>query len=328
MSIVDIAEALKSKDKVAIASHIMPDGDNIGSMLALYNALKGMGKDAVCYSSDVWPDIYSFLPRYGDVKICTDDPGKEYDIFAVLDCGSTDRTGKCSSLKDHCGQVINIDHHATNSNFGDLNLVETSASSTGELIYHVLKEMGVSISRDIACCLYTAILTDTGCFKYSNTTEETHRIAGELISTGIDFGEIHSEIYNNYNYKDLKFMGKAIESIELYGSGKIAYMQLDKDSMDGVKIGDINTTDFINYARDIKGVEVAAFVKAGEPGEFRVSFRSKKIVDVREVCEKFGGGGHIRAAGCTIRGTLSDVKNTVLRQLENALKGENTWMEY
>lgn len=328
MSIVDIAAVLKSKNKVAISSHIMPDGDSIGSMLSLYNALKGEGKDVVCYCSDSLPDVYSFLPGYSEIKIYSGDPGEEYDIFAVLDCGSTDRTGKCSSLKGCCHQVINIDHHATNSDFGDLNLVETSASSTGELIYHVLKQMGISISRDIACCLYTAILTDTGCFKYSNTTEETHRIAGELIRSGIDFGAIHSEIYNNYNYKDLKFLGKAIGSIELYGSGKIAYMQLDRDDINGVRLEDINTSDFINYARDIKGVEVAAFVKEGDEGEFRVSFRSKKIVDVREVCEKFGGGGHTRAAGCTIRGTASDVKSTVLQELENALKGENIWMEY
>lgn len=321
MSIVDIAAALKSKNKVAISSHIMPDGDSIGSMLALYNALKVEGVDAVCYCSDSLPDVYSFLPGYGDVKIYSGEPDEKYDIFAVLDCGSTDRTGKCSILKEYCSQVINIDHHGTNSYFGDLNLVETSASSTGELVYHILKEMGVSISRVIAACLYTAILTDTGCFKYSNTTEVTHRIAGELISTGINFGEIHSEIYNNYNYRDLKFMGKAIESIELYGSGKIAYMQLDRGSMDGMRLEDINTSDFINYARDIKGVEVAVFVKEEDEGEFKVSFRSKNIVDVRKICEKFGGGGHTRAAGCTLKGSLSDVKSTVLKELEKCIEG-------
>lgn len=321
MSIIDIASALKSKNRVAIASHIMPDGDSIGSMLSLYNALKAEGKDVICCTSDELPEVYSFLPGYSEIKLYSDEYCGQYDIFVVLDCGSPDRTGKCSRLVNCSSQVINIDHHGTNSQFGDLNLVETGASSTGELIYQILKSMDTDISKDIACCLYTAILTDTGCFKYSNTTKETHRIAGELISTGIDFGEIHSQVYSNYNYNDLKFMGKAIESIEIYASGKISYMQLVRSDMDGMKLEDVNTSDFINYARDIKGVEAAVFVKEGDPGEFKVSFRSKNIVDVRAVCEKFGGGGHTRAAGCTIRGTLSDVKSTVLKELEKCIEG-------
>jgi phosphoesterase RecJ-like protein len=328
MNEVNIADIFKEKENIAVVAHVMPDGDSIGSMLALYNLLKRMGKNIDVYSSDVVPDVYSFLPGISAVKRQFEDKGKRYEAVAVLDCGSMDRTGNFSNLQDMTEIIVNIDHHATNSAFGHINLIDTSASSTGELIFRIIKQMGVEILKDEACCLYTAILTDTGCFRYANTSQNTHNIAGELVSAGIDFGFIHSQIYNNYKYQDIKTLGKAVSSIELYCGGKIAFMHLLQADLEGFSLDEINTNDFINYARDINGVEAAAFAKEIREDEYKVSFRSKNIIDVRIVCEKYGGGGHIRAAGCTIKGNINEVKDTVINELENALKGENIWMEY
>lgn len=316
-----IAGILKEKDSIAIVSHIMPDGDSIGSMLALYNVLKRMCKNVVPITGDNLPKVYSFLPGFGSICSCDSSVNRDYDVLVVLDCGSLDRTGDCSLIRSKI--TINIDHHITNSLFADLNLVDTNASSTGELIYQLIRLMGSDILKEEAACLYTAILTDTGCFKYSNTTLSTHQITGDLITTGIDFGSIHDMVYKNYEYTGLKLLGKALSSIELHEDGKIAFMQLLYDDFKGIDLKDVSTSEFIDYARDIGSVETAAFIKEISPGEFRVSFRSKNRVDVRAICEKFGGGGHIRAAGCTITGKSEYVKNTVINEMKKALKDDD-----
>ncbi|HBM75806.1 MAG TPA: hypothetical protein DD429_09670 [Clostridiaceae bacterium] len=315
-----IAGMLKEKDNIAIVSHVMADGDSIGSMLALYNALKKMNKNVSALTGDKLPKVYSFLPGFQDIRNCDSLRDKNYDLLIVLDCGSLDRIGLCSSIK--AGMIINIDHHITNSNFGDLNLVDAKASSTGEIVYQIIKLMGVDISKDEAVCLYTAILTDTGCFKYSNTTLATHQIAGDLITYGFDFGKIHDMVYSNYEYDCLKLLGKALSSLQLYEGGRIALMELLYDDFKGINLEDISTSEFIDYARDIGTVEEAAFIKETSLGEFKVSFRSKRIVDVRAICEKYGGGGHIRAAGCTITGDLKYVRDTVINEMKKALKDE------
>lgn len=318
-----IAGILKKKSSIAIMSHVMPDGDSIGSMLTLFNVLKSLGKKVDVYSSDAAPETFSFLPGYDFIKYCDDITDDIYEVTAVLDCGSLERTGKCSKIAEKSGVTINIDHHGTNSLFADLNLVDTNASSTGELIYQIIKLMGVDISKDEGACLYTAILTDTGGFRYSNTTSMTHEITGDLINTGIDFGRIHELIYNNYKYQDIKLMGRVLSNIELICNGRASYIQLLKNDIKDMDLENLNTSDFINYARDINGVEAAIFVKEVEEGEYKVSFRSKHIVDVKKICEKYNGGGHIRAAGCTITGSLPEVKQSIINDLEKALKDDN-----
>lgn len=322
MIAVDITSTLKQKNNIAIVSHMMPDGDSVGSMLALFNVLKRMGKSVDIYSSDKIPAVYSFLPNCKLIKQCNEILNKEYEVIVVLDCGSMDRTGNCSVLEKLSDICINIDHHGTNTLFADLNLVDTNASATGELIYQIIKLMGQDILEDEAICLYTAILTDTGGFRYSNTTSITHQIAGDLINTGIDFGKVYERIYKSYKYENIKVMGKVLSTIELSGDGSIAFISLLKKDLEDLVIESINTSDFIDYARDIDSVEAAAFVKEIDTDEFKVSFRSKRIIDVKKICEKYGGGGHVRAAGCTIKGDLQFIKQLVINDLKNALRDE------
>lgn len=315
-----IAALLKEKQIIAIVSHVMPDGDSVGSMLALYTVLKRMGKDVDVYSSDPVPEKYAYLPGAQAIKTCCGQENKEYELLIVLDCGSMDRTGNCEWLENSSDISINIDHHGTNSLFANYNLVDTNASATGELIYQIIRLMGLDILKDEALCLYTAILTDTGSFRYSNTTSITHQIAGDLINTGIDFGAVYENVYRNYRFQDLKLLGKALNSIELYGDGKIGYMQVLKDDME--YNGSENTSDFIDYVRDIDSVEAAVFIKETSDGELKVSMRSKRIVDVKSICEKYGGGGHTRAAGCTVKEEIESFKERIISDIEDALKGE------
>lgn len=320
MSAQKIADVLKECSSCVIMAHVSPDGDSIGSMLALYNVMKRLGKVVDAVSSDNIPSAFSFLPFYDSIKKYSGFERQRYDIAVVLDCGSSDRAGECSRLIDNAGICINIDHHVTNSMFASFNLVDTGASATGELIFQVIKEMGLDIKREEAVCLYTAILTDTGCFKYKNTTPLTHNIAGELINTGIEFGEIHDKVYRNFDFNTVKAMGRALCSMELFDNDQIALMELLIDNLEGIGLQDIDTTDFINFARDIRNVEAAAFIKQISSNEYKVSMRSKNKIDVRAVCEKYGGGGHVRAAGCSMEGTLKSVKDRVLMELREKLK--------
>lgn len=321
-----IANLLKQKNRVAVVSHIMPDGDSVGSMLALYNVLTRMGKVVDVYSSDRVPEVYSFLPGYNFIKTCfeneSDTTVEKYDVLAVLDCGSIDRTGCWDKISAGSEVTLNIDHHGTNLLFADLNLVDTNASATGELIYQIIKLMGEDILKDEAECLYTAILTDTGSFRYSNTTSITHQIAGDLINTGLDFGEIYDLIYKRFKFDDIKVLGKALSSIELFEGNRIAFMVILKKDLMGMSFDSINTTDFIDYARDIDSVEAAVFAKETGDKEFKLSFRSKRIVDVKSICERYGGGGHVRAAGCTIKGDLTSIKKCVIEELTASLEGD------
>jgi phosphoesterase RecJ-like protein len=322
MNDANILEAIKSAGSIAIASHIMPDGDSVGSMLALYNALKRMGKKVDVFAGDNIPAIYSFLPNFQSIARYNTNYQENYELFIVLDCGSLDRTGDCSAIGGRAARVVNIDHHITNDFFGSLNLVDTGVSSTGELIYSIIENLGISITRQEAICLYTAILTDTGGFRHSNTSPHTHYLAGELIKYNIDFSMIYNSVYRNYKYKEIRILGKVMSSIELFSDGRIAYMQLLQEDLGGLDLESLNTSDFIDYGRDIDAVEAAVFVKEMNDQTFKLSLRSKKTVDVRKISEKYGGGGHIRAAGCTIHGALDKVKGRILADLQDALRDD------
>lgn len=315
-----IINVLKQKVHIAIVSHIMPDGDSIGSMLALYSVLKRMGKKADVYVSDSAPEVYSFLPNFDCIKRCSEYAKSKYDAIVVLDCGSMDRTGLCQDIASESDISINIDHHGTNSLFADLNLVDTNASATGELIYQIIKLMGAEVLKEEALCLYTAILTDTGGFRYSNTTSVTHQIAGDLINTGIDFNNIYDRVYRSFKYDDIKLLGRVLGSLELHCNGRVAYMQVLQKDIEELGLQSSNTSDFIDYGRDIDTVEVAIFAKETAEREYKLSFRSKRYVDVKSICEKYGGGGHTRAAGCTLRVSLDKIKHEIIDNLECMLK--------
>lgn len=308
-----IGEIISKEDDFAIVSHVSPDGDSVGSMLGLYNALISLGKNVNMFIDDSFPEMFSFLPKFNEAKRCNE--FKHHNCLFVLDCGDLDRLGRCRELAEKCDTLINIDHHISNNFFGHINMVDPNASSVGEIILQILNSNRIETSKDIASCLYTSILTDTGGFKYSNTTSDTLNAVGSLISTGIDFTDIYSTIYDRKTIGQVRLTSKVTSTLEMYADGKVSVLSLFKNMIEECGALEEDSNDIINIGRDIEGVEVAVFIKEKDKDIYKISLRSKKYIDVRKIAETFGGGGHIRAAGCTIEGTYEDAKKKTLDEI-------------
>lgn len=317
MSHLQIGKIIKENNNFAIVSHTSPDGDSMGSLLALYNILHLNNKNADMFIDDVLPEKYSFLPFTDCIKAYTDN--KYYDCVFALDCGDPERLGKFKDLMNKAALVVNIDHHISNSMYGNVNLLETDASSVGEILYSIFVDNNYEIDRDTAICLYTSILTDTGGFKYSNTTPKAMKIAGDLINTGINFTEIYSTIYDRKSLQEVKLMSRVTSTLEMALDNRLAFLTLFKDMLTECGAKEEDASEFINISRDIEGVEAAVFFKEKSSKAFRVSLRSKSKIDVRLIAEKFGGGGHIRAAGCTIEGEYEKIKRVLIDEIKKQM---------
>lgn len=313
-----IISKIKDSNKLAIMSHIMPDGDNIGSSLALYNALIKSGKTVRLILDDDIPKLYKFLKNSD--KYEKPGPHESFDAVIVLDCGDAERLGKAGIYLEN-NFVVNIDHHISNNSFGNLNMVDANAAATGEIIYHIIKILGIDMDRDISECLYTAIVTDTGQFQYSNTTSITHRIAGDLINNGVDVSLMFERIYQNVSKEKIVLMKTALNSLEFFHEDRISCISLTLEQMKKANAAEEDSDGLINLARDIEGVEAAVFLKELEEGKIKVGLRSKKIVDVAAVAQKFNGGGHTRAAGCTLYGTMPEVKKKIVDAVAAEIRG-------
>lgn len=314
----EIVSILKENNDFAIVSHTSPDGDSMGSMLGLYNLLKENGKNSDVFIDGELPRRYSFLPGFNQIKQIHESNSK-YNILIVLDCGDIERLGNCKELINKAGVIINIDHHISNGRFGDINYVDIKASSTGEILYELTKTNNINISKESAECLYTAILTDTGGFKYSNTTPKTFSICGELIEKSINFPEITNKIYDTKTIPQVKLLSMVTSTLEMHLDKRAALLYLTKDMIMDSGAREEDASEFVNIARDIEDVEVGILLKQINEGEFRASLRSKNWADVRAVAEIFGGGGHIRAAGCTIKGSLDEVKKKLINEISKVM---------
>ncbi|SEF45824.1 phosphoesterase RecJ domain-containing protein [Caloramator fervidus] len=310
MILTKIGSIIKQNDNFAIISHFSPDGDAIGSSLALYNMLIENGKSVDIYNQDEVPKRLKFLPYSNYIKNQLLD--KKYECVFVLDCGDKDRIGNLVDIFNKTNLIVNIDHHISNTLFADINYVDSNASSVGEIIYNLLKINGFEISKNTAMCLYTSIVSDTGGLKYSNTTSMTLNIAGDLINTGINFTEINRILFNTMTKSQLKLLSKVISTLELYKNDSIAIMHVNKQMLEECGANEDDASDMVNYARDIDTVELGIFIKEVDTNKFKVSLRSKNKVDVRLIAEKFNGGGHVRAAGFTIEGDFETVKKNIL----------------
>ncbi len=314
----EIVKLLSQAGGVAIFPHVSADGDAIGSSLALAMALKKAGKDVVVYMEENIPAVYRFLPGTELTRFY--DPSDEImDINLALDTGDVDRLGTRGEAFFMAPCTINIDHHVTNTRFALLNHVDEVSASTGEIVYTLLKKLKLNIDTDMATCLYTAVATDTGGFKYSNTTAETHRIASELVSTGIDIAELSQRIFDNTTYPKLKLTQKAIELLEFYENNRLAVVALSRADLLSMGASDEDCDGIVNIGRSVEGVEVSILVKEKNSEEVRVNLRSKNYVDVSEVAAAFGGGGHKRAAGCTVNGTLQQVRELLIEAVKDRM---------
>ncbi len=314
-----LIKEIERAESVAIFPHISADGDAIGSSLALALALKKTGKKVIVYLEENVPNTYKFLPGIEFVGFISEND-EVMALNIALDTGDVGRLASRADIFFKAPVTINIDHHITNTKFAQYNHVDALSASTGELIFVLLKEMNCEIDKDMAKCIYTAIATDTGGFKYGNTTAGTHRAAAELLSTGIDIADLSQKIFDNTTFVKLKLTQKAIELLELYENDLLAVTAITQDILQSTGAKDEDCDGLVNIGRSIEAVEVSVLIKEKSSNEIRVNLRSKAYVDVSEIAAAFGGGGHKRAAGCTMKGSIEDVKDQLIDTIKNKLK--------
>jgi phosphoesterase RecJ-like protein len=319
-----IADEIKNKESFLISTHLNPDGDAIGSELALGICLANLGKEATIFNQNNTPRIYRFLP-HSEKIVHQIDNSRDYDLVFIVDCSDLERGGEDFEKIISKNKIINIDHHLTNKLFGELNLVDINASATGELIYRVLREIPAKITLPIALNIYTAILTDTGSFHYPNTTAKSLEIAGEMIKIGVDPWRVAEAVYENNSLAQLRLMGLALNTIEVSDGGMIGSMVVYKDMFRQTGTTSEDTEDFVNYLRSLSKIKVAVFLKEISEECFKLSLRSKGELDVAEIAGQFGGGGHQNAAGFTIRGDLTEIKEKVFRVIRKKLQDYNSY---
>jgi len=317
-----ILEAIKKHKRFIITAHVNPEGDSLGSQLAMYELVRAFGKEAVILDSDPCPEHYLFLPN--TAAISNDVQAEiDFDAAIVVDCPTLKRTGKVEDVIKKKGvPIINIDHHVSNENFGDVNWVDPDASSAGEMIFKLFKEANVILTKEVALCLYIAILTDTGSFNYENTSGATHEITGELLGYGLEPAVVSGSVYERRSISDIKLLGKVLSTIKMNKTGDVAYLEVTSKMLKETGADLSKSEGLINYARSIDHVKVAIIFKEDlkSPGKINISFRSKGDADVNKIASSFGGGGHMKASGCTIEGTLADAENKVLSKVEEFLK--------
>lgn len=310
-----VVQLIEQKQRFMITSHIRPDGDGLGSGLALYWMLRSLNKDAEVVLRDRVPPAYHVLPG-SDQVIVQDDVTEAYDAAFIIECSDVERPG-LASLKDQF--VVNIDHHSTTVPFGDINWIDSTAAAVGEMIYNLCKALGVEVTKEIADCIYTALLTDTGSFHFSNTTERTLKIASELVRRGVEPARISEALFYSNSFAKVKLLGLVLSNIQRDESGRIAWITMDRSTMCEAEAEEEDADGIVNQALSIGEVEAVAFFKELSSGAYRVSLRSKGKTNVAKVAELFGGGGHRNAAGCRIRGDFSEVRDRVIESLQAAL---------
>ena len=310
----DIAEVICSGAVFLITSHVRPDGDAVGSELALYHTLRGLGKDAVVYNQDKTPAVYGFLPG-ADVIGHSLDSVDGFDAAFVLDCSDISRVGSEQEKIGSIGKIVNIDHHLSVGTFSKILLTDSTASSTGEMIHRLLKKMQVPITRDIATNLYTAILTDTGSFQYSNTGSATFRAAADLVERGADCREIAKNIYETKPALQIRLMGRVLDTLRLYEEEKVGLIYVTQEMLRGEGALPEHTEGLVDMVRSIRGVEISVCCYEVSEGRFKISLRSKGKIDVARIAGKLGGGGHVNASACRVEGELEAVMKMVLETI-------------
>ncbi|KJR97672.1 MAG: phosphoesterase [Peptococcaceae bacterium BRH_c4a] len=312
-SLQEVAEVIAGSARVLICGHIVPDGDSLGSVAALGLTLEGMGKKVVMGSPDPIPEALMFLPGTDKFVIgCDNLRHEDYDTFVVLDCSVPKRLGSFRKFLEKDLMIVNIDHHVSSESFAHYNYLDAGAAATGEIMTDLIDLMGTGINKDVATCLYVAMVTDTGSFQYENTSSGTLRKAARLMDAGIQSPSINVRLYEERPIQNIQMMGAVLEKLEISPCGRVAWSVVERDLLDRFSAKDEHTDGLINFLRTIKGVEVAMLFREIEKGKFKIGFRSKGEVDVNRLASKFGGGGHVRASGCILTGNLQKITQAVV----------------
>ncbi|MBM4045496.1 MAG: bifunctional oligoribonuclease/PAP phosphatase NrnA [Planctomycetes bacterium] len=323
--IAAVIDELRRGRRFAITTHIRADGDAIGAELGLHHALLSMGKRSYVVNDGLVPKVYQFLPGAAQIETSGRAP-MDVDAVIAVDCPAIERLGKVGELvsrqRRKTGQprLINIDHHKSNTNFGDINWVDAAKSSVGEMIYDLLLAAGEQITPEVAVALYVAIITDTGRFTQRNTTPSCLHAAAKLVDLGVNPDLVGEEVYRKNSYRLLKLRSLAFDTLRLEAQGRIAVIRLTQEMFRQTQTHPIDTQEFVDIPRSIEGVNVAVLLRElDEPGKIKVSLRSGDAVDVCQIAQRFGGGGHTQAAGCEVPGTIDQAEQVILAEIRKEM---------
>jgi len=315
----EFCEGLKKSDDFLLASHVNPEGDAVGSVVAMDSLLRRLGKKTTILCEDAFPERLSCLPFQDHWKVYdeTRDKKRRFGALVVADCPTLERIGKVKELLVPSTVIFNIDHHISNSRFGHFNYVKPKAAACGEVIYEIIKKFNMPPTHDEAVALYVSLSTDTGSFKYSNTSVGSHKIAAELIQTGIDIEKINEDLYATYSLNKISLYSRLLGKVETAFGGKVAWVAMSRLDLKDSGATYEDTEGFIDFLKYIKEVKVAFFLtEMAQPNEVKVSFRSKEQYDVNQIATAFGGGGHKKASGCTIKAGPAEAVPTILKEIQ------------
>ncbi|MBR3163369.1 MAG: bifunctional oligoribonuclease/PAP phosphatase NrnA [Clostridia bacterium] len=317
MTLDDILNEIQIAEKIVILTHEAPDGDAIGSSLAMKLALKQLGK-----TSDViipeFSRLFSFLP--GAQEIMQESSIKEYDLAIALDCGDLKRLKSGEEYFETAKRKIQIDHHGSNTMFGDLNFVNPASPACCEILVEMFEYYGINIDKEMGTCLVAGIITDTGGFRYNKTTAETFEFTAQLLRKGVNVSDIYKRVQDTKTRANFELTKLVIDRMEILEDGKVTftYITQEDSKKNGAEVGDHE--GLVEIGRDIEGVEVSIFIREKEDGTYKASLRSSTYVNVADICLMFGGGGHQMAAGCTFKESKEVVKEKLLNEIKKVLK--------
>jgi phosphoesterase RecJ-like protein len=314
-----IENIIEKEENFLITSHIRPDGDSIGTQLALGLALQAMGKNVSIFNEDPVPKCYSFLPHADWIKSFVN-KDFSFDVGIILDCSEWERLGKTASVIRNADIIVNIDHHPDSSGLGQYNYIDVSASATAEQVFLLLEHMNYPIGYDIALCLYVGILTDTGSFRYGNTTSKCHLIVSKLLELGIHPDHVSQMIYEQNSFMSVVLQGMLLINLQITPDNSIAWTSITKDMLNKIGYGiEFEPEGIISQIRSIEGVKVVVLFRDLGENKIKVNFRSKEDIDICQIAKEFNGGGHKQAAGCVIDGKLEVVEKMVIERIKHML---------
>ncbi|OGR68625.1 MAG: hypothetical protein A2081_03525 [Elusimicrobia bacterium GWC2_61_19] len=313
-----LEDLIVTSESFFLAGHLNPDGDTIGSMLAIASVLKRLGKKVRLFSQDPVPENLRFLPHAKSIRSRLPSFKTKFDAAILLECSTPARGGDLEPVLKRAGKVVNIDHHKTSEFYGDINIVEPHSSSTAEIVYRLFYNMNVHVTKREAACLYTGIVTDTGRFHFPATSPRTLEIASRLLETGFKFSRVNDLLYATKACEGLKILGRALESLELKAGGKLAVLTLKASDFEDFDARSEHSENVINYGLMPPGVKAAVMFREEEE-RISVTFRSRGHLDMSVVAKAFGGGGHRNASGCRIKGGLPAAREKVLAVLTRLL---------
>lgn len=311
-----IVQTIRRYRHFLISSHINPEGDCLGSALALRGLLVKLGKSVEMVWDGPIPRLYHFLPGISRVK---EEPSRPYDAAFIVDCPTLGRIGQMQQFILKEKPLCVIDHHISNDHFGTVNWIDPKAAAVGEMIYALFETLGVKMDLADATNLYVSIVTDTGSFRYSNTTAKVHAVTSALIRKGVDPSQIASHLYESHSLQSRQLLAQALETLKVGVRGRLAWVSVTRKMLSQCKSSPEETEGIVDYARSLKGVKIAVFFREEGSGWVKVSFRSKGTLNVDGIARRFGGGGHRAASGCRIRAPLKDAQRIILREVKRKL---------